>query len=252
LQVTVVDGVVSSLDRTNETGIEHFHWDSQSVLVQDYLAARPESRQHIVDLINNNQLGVGPWYTQPDEFLVSGEALIRNLLYGIMTLEDLNAAYTPIGKFYISIDHSSCIETAFCKVTFPISLVTLRKCLRSLWVLIWSLLQQCAEHHKEVFHCFFQCVCQILTLLKAAKNNLWQSPDGTQILLLRFGNYCGMHFNEGKPSVRAAVEEKLSQSRGRADDGVKTLYWMNGCDHRDLDTQVGLSVRKANLEKTGW
>ncbi len=44
-------------------------------------------QQLIVDLINNNQLGVGPWYTQPDEFLVSGEALVRNLLYGIITLE---------------------------------------------------------------------------------------------------------------------------------------------------------------------
>jgi alpha-mannosidase len=27
-------------------------------------------------------LGIGPWYVQPDEFLVSGEALIRNLLVG--------------------------------------------------------------------------------------------------------------------------------------------------------------------------
>lgn len=43
LMVTVVDGVVSHLQRP-ETGIEHFHWDSQAVLVQDYLAARPESR----------------------------------------------------------------------------------------------------------------------------------------------------------------------------------------------------------------
>lgn len=28
-------------------------------------------------------ISLGPWYTQPDEFLISGESLVRNLLYGI-------------------------------------------------------------------------------------------------------------------------------------------------------------------------
>lgn len=57
------------------------------------------TQQLIVDLINNNQLGVGPWYTQPDEFLVSGEALVRNLLYGIMTLEGARRLLSRLTAF---------------------------------------------------------------------------------------------------------------------------------------------------------
>ena len=31
----------------------------------------------------NGNISLGPWYVQPDEFLVSGEALVRNLLLGM-------------------------------------------------------------------------------------------------------------------------------------------------------------------------
>jgi mannosylglycerate hydrolase len=33
-------------------------------------------------MVRDGRLDVGPWYVQPDEFLVSGEALVRNLLLG--------------------------------------------------------------------------------------------------------------------------------------------------------------------------
>lgn len=39
------------------------------------------------------------------------------------------------------------------------------------------------------------------------------------------------------------MERKVNEASSRRNDGVTTLYWMNGCDHRDLDTQVGLSVK---------
>src|SRR5439155_881403 len=35
------------------------------------------------------KLSVGPWFTQMDEFLVSGESLIRNLEWGLADAEDL-------------------------------------------------------------------------------------------------------------------------------------------------------------------
>jgi alpha-mannosidase/mannosylglycerate hydrolase len=60
----------------------HFYLDGQTVVLEDYLEIRPENRERIHRLFDAGRLYVGPWYIQPDEFLVSGEATIRNLLLG--------------------------------------------------------------------------------------------------------------------------------------------------------------------------
>ena len=56
--------------------------DGQMLPLLDYLAVRPEQEEKLRRLVESGRLQIGPWYTQPDEFLVSGEALIRNLLLG--------------------------------------------------------------------------------------------------------------------------------------------------------------------------
>jgi hypothetical protein len=60
-----------------------FLLDGQTVVIEDYLAIRPENRGRVDRAIKAGQIQVGPWYTLPDEFLVSGEALIRNLARGL-------------------------------------------------------------------------------------------------------------------------------------------------------------------------
>jgi alpha-mannosidase len=59
-----------------------FLFDGQTVVLEDYLEIRPEHRGRLAAQIQSGHLQVGPWYTLPDEFLVSGESLIRNLLRG--------------------------------------------------------------------------------------------------------------------------------------------------------------------------
>ena len=39
---------------------------------------------------------MGPWYVLPDEFLASGESLIRNLIFGKAIAEELGD-YCPVG-----------------------------------------------------------------------------------------------------------------------------------------------------------
>lgn len=60
-----------------------FLLDGQTVVLEDYLALYPEDAQTLTTLITEGRLDIGPWYVLPDEFLVSGEALIRNLQQGI-------------------------------------------------------------------------------------------------------------------------------------------------------------------------
>jgi mannosylglycerate hydrolase len=61
---------------------KHFHLDSQTMPLQDYLEIRPEREGTIRNLVTDGRLAVGPWFCLPDEFCVGGESLIRNLLLG--------------------------------------------------------------------------------------------------------------------------------------------------------------------------
>ena len=60
----------------------HMLLDGQSIVLEDYLALRPQRAAEVQRLAEERRLSIGPWYVQPDEFLASGEALIRNLLLG--------------------------------------------------------------------------------------------------------------------------------------------------------------------------
>ena len=56
--------------------------DGQTIVLEDYLAIRPEEEPRIRRLVGAGRLEVGPWHVLPDEFLVSGESIVRNLLEG--------------------------------------------------------------------------------------------------------------------------------------------------------------------------
>ncbi len=73
--------------------------DSQTVLVEDYLAIRPDKREEIVQRVEEQRLFVGPWYTLPEEHLVNGESLVRNLVIGGRVAKSLGGSmkvgYSP-------------------------------------------------------------------------------------------------------------------------------------------------------------
>ena len=60
----------------------YYHLDGQTIVLDDYLEIRPENRERLQRLVRAGRIIPGPWYVMPDEFLVSGEALIRNLQMG--------------------------------------------------------------------------------------------------------------------------------------------------------------------------
>lgn len=62
---------------------EVFHLDGQTVVLDDYLEICPEMRENLMRLIKNGQIIIGPWYNMPDEFLLSGESIIKNLRLGM-------------------------------------------------------------------------------------------------------------------------------------------------------------------------
>ncbi len=90
--VEVVDRVLDSLE--NDPGFKNFVLDGQCSVLEDYLEAAPHQRERVARLIADGRLAVGPWYILPDEFLVSGEATVRNLLFG----EKVTAPFGSVQK----------------------------------------------------------------------------------------------------------------------------------------------------------
>ena len=61
---------------------ESFLLDGQAIVLEDYLAVRPDRSAELESLLRDGRLEAGPWYVLPDELIPSGEALVRNLLTG--------------------------------------------------------------------------------------------------------------------------------------------------------------------------
>ena len=79
--VAMIDGLLDHLER--DPSYRHFLLDGQLALVDDYLEIRPEHEGRLRDLVAAGRLSLGPWYVLLDEFLVSGETIIRDLQTGI-------------------------------------------------------------------------------------------------------------------------------------------------------------------------
>ncbi|MEO3750042.1 alpha-mannosidase [Streptomyces sp. B6B3] len=84
------------LDRMERDPRQRFTLDGQMAAVDDYLEVRPEARERVAALVKSGRLAIGPWDILMDEFLCSGEQMIRNLERGIRRAEELGAAM-PVG-----------------------------------------------------------------------------------------------------------------------------------------------------------
>ena len=85
--VRLIDRLIELLDR--DPAYRSFMLDGQVLPIEDYLAIRPERRGDLERLVRGGRLVIGPWYALADEYLVSPEALIRNLSIGTRTAEAL-------------------------------------------------------------------------------------------------------------------------------------------------------------------
>ena len=66
----------------NDPDYNNFTLDGQIIPLEDYLEVRPHREAEIKKYVKEKRLSIGPMYILPDEFLVSGESLIRNLMIG--------------------------------------------------------------------------------------------------------------------------------------------------------------------------
>jgi len=94
--VTMADRMIPLVERGT---IPSFHFDGQTIVLDDYLEMRPQAEPRLRNLIRAGKIQVGPWYVLADSFLVSGESLIRNLEIGMAIArrfgQPLDVGYLP-------------------------------------------------------------------------------------------------------------------------------------------------------------
>ncbi|HFI1591047.1 TPA: mannosylglycerate hydrolase [Enterobacter hormaechei] len=97
LLVNNMEEILTRLEQDAE--YKYYVLDGQTAVLEDYFAVKPENRPRVKALVEAGKLIIGPWYTQTDTTLVSGESIIRNLMYGIRDClafgEPMKIGYLP-------------------------------------------------------------------------------------------------------------------------------------------------------------
>jgi hypothetical protein len=198
--VPMMDGLIELLD----AGFPHFHLDGQTAMIDDYLAERPERAGDVERLARAGRLSTGPWFTQMDEFLVSGESHIRNLERGLARAAELGGG-PRIGYLPDQFGHIG----------------QMPQILRAAGVeraVVWRGVPR--EIDRTAFW--------------------WEAPDGSRVLAeyLAFGYSLGGQFRDaGDPEdlarrLREAVGGLASMSVGN------TMLVMVGADHHGPDREL--------------
>ncbi len=95
--VALTDALLDLLERDPDYG--PYYFDGQMRPIEDYVEVCPHQTERLKRAFEEGRIYSGPWYVQPDEFLVSGEAIIRNLLLGRHTSHEwgtgANVGYAP-------------------------------------------------------------------------------------------------------------------------------------------------------------
>ncbi|MEW5915432.1 MAG: hypothetical protein AB1762_03460, partial [Gemmatimonadota bacterium] len=88
-----------------------FLLDGQAIVLQDYLAVRPERAADVASALQNGHIEAGPWFVLPDELIPGGEALVRNLLAGRRVLRSLRATAPDVLYCPDSFGHPAALPT---------------------------------------------------------------------------------------------------------------------------------------------
>jgi hypothetical protein len=79
--VHLIDELLDLLERDDTYA--RFLLDGQTAVLDDYLEIRPEAEPRLAALVGEGRVQIGPWMVLMDEFMVSGETIVRDLQLGV-------------------------------------------------------------------------------------------------------------------------------------------------------------------------
>lgn len=222
-QVRMIDDLLDILE--NDSAYAYFHFDGQTVFIKDYLEIRPQNKERLYGMIRQGRILIGPWYTMPDSFLVSGESLIRNLKKGFDICKEIGVESMKSGYMPDLFGHNS---------QFP-------QILQGFQIDNAVFFRGVADYPKELFQ--------------------WQAPDGSEVMVHRLDReraYSNFYF-----AVRWPFEGRDYELDERVDRIKKLLAYiekeavcdhlllMDGVDHIDADPVVPRLIEDFNKSIEG-
>ena len=208
--VHVMDALIDLLEK--DPSYSHFNLDAQTVVLQDYLEIRPEKREIVKKFVRERRLGVGPWYVLPDEFLVSGEALVRNLLLGSRLAVEFGHVQ-KVGYIPDTFGHISQLPQILQGFEIPY-----------------------AMHFRG------------LDEGKLKSELWWESPDGSRVLLRHLPTDMGYaNASVLADNVQVAASDILALARHETRRAVSSvLLALNGVDHQPARGDLPAILETAN------
>jgi mannosylglycerate hydrolase len=220
--VRLVDKLIDILNTTPDFKV--FMLDGQMSVLEDYLEVRPERAAELQAFCQSGRMLVGPWYVLADEFLVSPESLIRNLMIGRQMGEPyggvMNIGYVPDGFGHIAqlpqILRGFGIDNAF----------------------FWRGMGAEGDRLGTEFE--------------------WHAPDGSSVttILMPWGYHnvtnlgYGIHWGDVSQMEfdMELAQEKIERAINKLKPMANTdaLLLMNGIDHAEAEPRVPQIIRTAN------
>lgn len=208
--VRAMDNLIRGLEQ--DEAYKVFHLDGQTIVLEDYLEVRPEMAERLTKLIRDGRILIGPWYVMPDEFLISGESLIKNLQMGYKICREYGTE--PMKNGYVTdiFGHNS---------QFP-------QILNGFDIHSATLYRGIGDYEKDAFR--------------------WQSPDGSEVVAAKLEaerSYSNFYFAVRWPYEESGFDEedavarmKELVSRARKMAATDMVLMMDGVDHSGMEPEL--------------
>lgn len=208
--VRMMDKLIEGLEKDEEYKV--FHLDGQTIVLNDYLEVRPEMKERLQKLIKDGRILIGPWYVMPDEFLISGESLIKNLQMGHKICKEYGVE--PMKNGYVTdiFGHNS---------QFP-------QILNGFDIHSATLYRGIGDYEKDAF--------------------CWKSPDGSDVIAAKLEaerSYSNFYFavrwpfEGGEYDEKEVVERmKVLADRARKMAATDAALMMDGVDHGAMEPKL--------------
>lgn len=205
--VKLLDELLPMLER--DLSYARFMLDGQTAVLDDYLEVRPEAAATLERMVASGRLAIGPWMVLMDEFMVSGETMVRDLQFGLARASQFGGAM-DVGYLPDMFGHVAQMPQLLALAGFEHAVV-------------WRGVPAQVEHTA-----FW-----------------WEAPDGSRVRAeYLYGSYSNGRDvpDDAKRLVLRAVDYEQELGAARLGD----MLLMNGTDHQMPQPWLGRVVAEAN------
>lgn len=201
--------ILDTLEKQED--FKYFMMDAQASLLDDYLKWRPQDEDRIRNLVQRKKLIIGPWYTQTDQLVISGESIVRNLYYGI---ERCNEFGKPMKIGYVPDSFGQSAQMPQIYKGFGIDSS-----------LFWRGVSDDMVKTTEF---------------------MWKGSDGSKVLAVQipFGYYYGGNIPEDDSDLKEYLKDTIGKLKNKA--STNNVYFPNGFDQAPIRKNLPEILKKAN------